>query len=96
MLFRQIVLPLASSAIDHRNRVGLGPAPDSPAESASQAHQMGVVYSSLNPSAMDSNVKEQALKCNFCLLASLTPDFYGPEEATFSRRSPRKSLFAVI
>jgi hypothetical protein len=43
MLFRQIVLPLASSAIDHRNRVGLGPAPDSPAESAGRAHQMDVV-----------------------------------------------------
>jgi hypothetical protein len=43
VLFRQIVLPLASSAIDHRNPIGLGPAPDSPAESAGQAHPMGVV-----------------------------------------------------
>src|SRR4029077_7444375 len=43
VLFRQIVLPLASSAIDYRNRVGLSPATQPTAESAGQAHQMGVV-----------------------------------------------------
>jgi len=43
VLFGQIVLPLAGAAIDHGNRVGLGPAPDAPAEAAGQAHQMGVV-----------------------------------------------------
>ena len=34
MLFRQIMLLLARSTIDHGNPVGLGPAPNAPAESA--------------------------------------------------------------
>ena len=45
MLFRQVVLPLTRSAIDHGNTVGLGPAADSPAESACQTNEMSVVQS---------------------------------------------------
>jgi hypothetical protein len=60
VLFADLVLPLASLALDHGNASGLGESPQATAEAACHPHKVGVVEMLFRPLSLpifSSNLK---------------------------------------